>query len=756
MKGLKDMKIVGDRLRARLRAQLVFMPFMPFMSFMVIVGSFVALRAQKPASPNQAPVFKTKVDVVQLDVSVLDKHRQPVRGLAAKDFTILEDGKPQPIVGFSTFDVGATPPPATGWMREVPPDVTTNELKESRLFVIVMDDALIPQDAFSVKASREIAKSIVDKLGPDDLTAVIFTGDNRKTQDFTSDKTKLRAALNRFNPGLAGYTFGLDSIPRPDSPVTGMGEVPVSTVNPDSGFYKGSIRTLINVADYLIAVPNRRKALFWVSPGVPFDLQETAPKKAGQTIPGTTIMIPISDTEVMLELARDTQEIFRRAQLANVAIYPIDPTGLGGLRVYLTSRLPGLDYPGPMARKADAMFDFLAEAAAATGGRAVMNTNDFEPGITEIFEENESYYLIGFEPLNTAADGKLRKLEVNVNRPGVDVRTRSSYYAPEPEQPADKKTAKNALTPEAEALAKAMGGILPMAGMPMRVAVAPFAVPGQRLSTVAVVLGITQPIPAAAANGRITETTELLTSAFTPEGDPRGAQKHKASVVLRAGSNGDASYEVLARIDLPPGRYSLRLAAHNGTSGRDGSVFADVTVPDYSNIPFSASPVVLSATPGRASAPKDLLSPLLPLVPTAERAFSRTDRVTSFLRLYQSGQKAVEGVRLAIRLKDASDQLKTDESQAIGVDRFAAVERPDVAATPATARGGTVPPQPTLRGLPTPTPQATDQFANYALRTAGIKYAIPLSGLAPGPYLLTFEATLGQTTVRRDVRFEVR
>ena len=39
-----------------------------------------------------------------------------------------------------------------------------------------------------------------------------------------------------------------------------------------------------------------------------------------------------------------------------------------------------------------------------------MNTNDFEPEIGEIFDENKSYYLIAFEPTNTALDGKLRKL----------------------------------------------------------------------------------------------------------------------------------------------------------------------------------------------------------------------------------------------------------------------------------------------------------------------------------------------------------
>src|SRR6185295_13730437 len=108
---------------------------------------------------QQAPVFKSKVEIVQLDVSVLDKHRQPVKGLTEKDFTILEDGKPQKIVGFTTFDMDDAAPPATGWMKDVPPDVTTNDLKpESRLFVLVMDDAMIPQDPWMIQASKKIAR----------------------------------------------------------------------------------------------------------------------------------------------------------------------------------------------------------------------------------------------------------------------------------------------------------------------------------------------------------------------------------------------------------------------------------------------------------------------------------------------------------------------------------------------------------------------------------------------------------------------
>jgi VWFA-related protein len=589
-----------------------------------------------------------------------------------------------------------------------------------------MDDAMIPQEPFAIKSSKEIAAKIIESVGPSDLTAIVFTGDNRKTQDFTSDKTKLMAALDKFNPGLTAYRFEGD---------TG------NNGGNDLWFYQSAVRTLGNVAEYLAAVPNRRKSLFWVSPGVPVGVSGPIGGRPGEP-PGPTPP-PSLPPHWVVDLNHKTDDIFRLAQRANVTFYPIDPMGLAGMQSYMATRV------GETAAKFNSTLqqDYLVAAAVNTGGRPIININEFGPEIGEIFEENKSYYLIAFEPSNTALDGKLRKLEVKVDRKDVEVRTRSGYWAPEPEKP-NKKLDK--MTPEAIALAKAMSGMLPNAGMPMRASAAAWAVPGQRQATVTVVLGVKQPIPEAASKGRITETTELLTSAFTPEGDPRGAQRHTAKVTLRAGANGEAAYEVLAKIDLPAGRYQLRLAAHNSTAGKDGSVFVDVVVPDYSNIPFSASPVVLSASPGRVSAPAGLFAKLLPVVPTAEREFTIADKVTAFLRLYQSGQKPVERVQVTMRIRDATDRVVANNAQVVAVDQFtsAAQQVADAAPPP-----GSRPPNSLLTGT---SGQSGDKFANLALRTADVKYPIPFQQLAPGPHLLTIEAILGTTTIRRDLRFEVK
>src|SRR6187401_2840008 len=103
--------------------------------------SFI-LAAQEPT--GQRPTFKSRTDLVQIDVSVLDKNRHPVRGLTASDFTVTEDGRAQSIVIFEPVDVPDPEPPPVEWMRDVTPDVTTNEQHVTRYWVVAVDDALIP------------------------------------------------------------------------------------------------------------------------------------------------------------------------------------------------------------------------------------------------------------------------------------------------------------------------------------------------------------------------------------------------------------------------------------------------------------------------------------------------------------------------------------------------------------------------------------------------------------------------------------
>src|SRR5262245_50689101 len=154
--------------------------------------------------PAQPPTFRTGVDAVQLDVSVLDKERRPVRGLTASDFTVLEDGKPREIVAFSAIELPPPPAAAPSGAESVPPDVARNDLPEGRLVVILIDPFLervmVPgrvtiADPPGLTALRATATAVVDSLAPGDLAALGHTIYG-VPQNFTADRARLKRAID--------------------------------------------------------------------------------------------------------------------------------------------------------------------------------------------------------------------------------------------------------------------------------------------------------------------------------------------------------------------------------------------------------------------------------------------------------------------------------------------------------------------------------------------------------------------------------
>src|SRR5579863_4072257 len=82
-------------------------PYFTGMRSLLVFAIGAALLAQTPQPPQQQklpedlPTIKVDVDVVNVLASVRDKKNSLVPNLEQKDFTILEDGKPQPIKYFT-------------------------------------------------------------------------------------------------------------------------------------------------------------------------------------------------------------------------------------------------------------------------------------------------------------------------------------------------------------------------------------------------------------------------------------------------------------------------------------------------------------------------------------------------------------------------------------------------------------------------------------------------------------------------------
>src|SRR5262245_42992736 len=117
--------------------------------------------------------FRAGTDLVQVDVSVLDHDRRPVRGLTAADFTVLEDGKARPVVAFTAVDLPErVQPSAAPWTYEIGSDVASNEIPQEGRLVIILMDRSIP-DGFPTVNAKAIARMAVNELGAGDMAAVV-------------------------------------------------------------------------------------------------------------------------------------------------------------------------------------------------------------------------------------------------------------------------------------------------------------------------------------------------------------------------------------------------------------------------------------------------------------------------------------------------------------------------------------------------------------------------------------------------------
>jgi hypothetical protein len=390
---------------------------------------------------------------------------------------------------------------------------------------------------------------------------------------------------------------------------------------------------------------------------------------------------------------RDAREkMLRATSLANLTVHVLDPLGL---ETEGNSPMGG-GRTGQLERR-----DGLTVLADLTGGRIVMNTNAPEALVPEVFAESHAYYLLGFPPADPTPNGRFHKIEVKVNRPGVSVHTRAGYYAGETRAAGKKPIV---LSPDASA---AIDGVLPRTDVPLRVNVAPFALPGKPESAVAIVLNVRQK-----SSTTQDQPVKVLAAAFDRNGRSVASEEQTVAVTARSPADGNTTYEVLSRLTLAPGRYEIRVGLDAGRDQR-ASVYTYVDVPDFTRQPLSLSGIVFAVSPAVGSAPADAFKDLTPVIPTARREIARTDRATAFLRVYQDAKATALPATVTARITDTADHVIFDNVTELAADRF------------------------------------TNHAADYRLD-------LPVERLASGEYLLTIEAAQGERVARRGIRFTVR
>jgi hypothetical protein len=286
--------------------------------------------------------------------------------------------------------------------------------------------------------------------------------------------------------------------------------------------------------------------------------------------------------------------------------------------------------------------DSLRVLADSTGGFAAVNRNDLNGAFDRIVSENSSYYMLGFYSTNDRRNGRYRKLEVRVKRPGLRVRNRTGYYEARGRAPSQ-PNASNSPTALPVAVTEALGSPLPMSGVPMKVFAAPYK--GQAPNAaVALVFEIDiRNFDFVQNGGTFNEQVDVAFTSVNTQGKVFPGERQTATLTLKPDTYERAKargLRVLSQANLPPGRYQIRVAAGN-KSGKAGSVVYDLEVPDFSKESFTMSGVSLTAASAGQSPtikPKDPLGDFLPGPPTATREFEKGDLLVLFAEFYENAR----------------------------------------------------------------------------------------------------------------------
>jgi VWFA-related protein len=614
---------------------------------------------QQPAQPpaQQPPTFKVRVDFVEVDAVVTDREGRLVRDLKKEDFQVLEDGKSQTITNFTHVDIPVDKENRPLFAASpIEPDVKTNEKPfDGRVYVMVVDD-LHTRFGRTVRVKTAAKQFIERRLGANDLMAVVHTaGSTDSNQEFTSNKRLLLAAVDKTHGRkLDSATVNKTNEYNNTRGIRQQGDPLNDPDDMERGFNaRTTLETLRSVAEWFGSVRGRRKAILFVSEGIDYDIYDIIAQSGSNHQSASTVLDA-------------TREAIGAATRSNVAIYGIDPRGLtdlGDESIEIGSFPDDTSLgvgQGSLQNELRLSQDSLRTLSEETGGFAVVNRNDFSTAFQRIVEDNSSYYVLAYYPPDPRP-GRIHKIDVRLTRPGLTVRARKAYLTPKKVDP-PKTTSNSPSTPE---LREALDSPLPVSGLTMHVFAAPFKGTPPNAS---VLFGV----ELRGRDMKVDPNSKILLSyiAIDANGKVRGGNTDSLTLTnLKPESKArieQSGLRMLNRMDLPAGKYQLRIAAHDSAGGNVGSVQYDLEVPDYAKAPFSMSGLVLTSGSGTAFPTvkaDEQLKPMLPGPPIALRSFPQNDEIVLFTEVYDSAGSTPHKVDIVttVTTDEGKVLFKTDE-----------------------------------------------------------------------------------------------
>lgn len=623
----------------------------------------VGARAQQPSTSQAQFTLKVNSDLVLTNVVVRDKKTGAVvRGLTAKDFTILENGKPQNISSFDFESVDEAAPlnEATITGQSIFSAKTgvarPEELRNHRLIVLFFDlTSMQPDD---IERAQEAARHYINQqMQPADIVAVVsLDTDLSLDQDFTQNKQLLLNAVNRYSGAASsGLQSGATSTTNQVEDATAFSpdESEFNDLNTDRELF-----AITTIAKSLSGI-TEKKSMLYFSGGIQRD---------------------------GIENQASLRSAINAAVRANLSIYSVDARGLqaiGPLGDASTGSLRGANgYNGTaLQNNLDSNFntqEVMDTLSSDTGGKAFFDSNDFSPAFQQIQHDTSAYYVLGFRSTDPRRDGRYRRLSIKVDRADVKIEYRHGYYAPADFKHSNREDREQQLEDQLASDMPATDVAVYLEAWYFRTDETHYYIP------ISIVVPGSQ-IPFVRGGDRDKATLDVIGEVKDASGRVIGQARQTVKLSIDSSQQvRQKNVEYSTGFNLPIGKYHLKFVVRENETGRMGSFETDINVPDLRKAPLKMSSVVLASQ--RIAVPKRDDNPMVhdgeELVPNLPHVFRQNQHLYFLYEVYSPDKTPKTRVLTSIEfLKNGVKAFETPLIQATQLneaDRKAIVFQFDV------------------------------------------------------------------------------
>jgi len=551
--------------------------------------------SQDKPSPQQADdVIRVNTELVQTDVTVLDKKGHFVDGLKPEQFQLIVDKKLRQIAfvdrissesGTQTANTNTNPADTNAEVRP------TKRFGRTILFYV--DDVHLAPD--SLMRARKALLDFIDKgLGPKDQVAITSaSGQVGFLQQFTDDKSVLQLAVARLSyqsvskvdtdqPPMSEYmalkirdgdepaiSYYVTEIMRQNCYRAGGAGEPICMVTP-----QGARIMVLNRSRTILTqtAPDTRNTLIRLE-----GLMRTVAQ-----LPGRKVLFLISDGFYLNDKQTGSQDRIKKitdaAGRAGVVIYTLDARGLVTEALDVTNNRPtdpqGLTMGATIGEVA-ASQDGLNALAEDTGGRAFRNTNRrMNEWVQDVLDETSNYYIVAWRPdSDEQKKRKFEQLQVTIkDRPDLVVRLRRGYFksAPLPVLTVSHKSDKNSGKAYEDDMRVLVDAPVPQKEIATDLSFDTYQMPGIGTRVVASLTMNREALTFDVFEGKQAADVDIAGIFYDDKGKP------KTSFVGRLKVYGDSSANKTPAVYrfqswLVPGLYQLRVGIRDVRTGRSGS-----------------------------------------------------------------------------------------------------------------------------------------------------------------------------------------